>query len=137
MRVAVAADHNGVALKSRLVAWLEEHGHEVDDRGTHGDAVVDYPALCADVWTLRNLVQEIGRSYATYPQPAALPEVLMQYADFAAWQQDILADPEGEAGRAGPDDADLCSGHQPDSGSSPSITRRAIANAPFAAGTPQ
>ena len=62
--------------------------------------LISLPALCADTWTLNNLVQEIGQSYAAYPQPAALPEVLMQYADFAAWQQDVLADADGEAGRA-------------------------------------
>ena len=53
MRLAVAADHNGVELKARLVAWLQERGHEVDDRGSHDPhAVVDYPALCADVCRL-------------------------------------------------------------------------------------
>jgi ribose 5-phosphate isomerase B len=52
MRVAIAADHNGVDLKGRLTTWLTEHGHEVDDRGSHGHDVVDYPALCADVGRL-------------------------------------------------------------------------------------
>ena len=49
MRIAIASDHNGVALKSQLTGWLTDHGHEVDDRGTHGTATVDYPPLCADV----------------------------------------------------------------------------------------
>ena len=50
MRLAIAADHNGVELKARLAAWLVGRGHEVDDRGTHeSDEVVDYPPLCADV----------------------------------------------------------------------------------------
>ncbi len=49
MRIAIAADHNGVDLKARLTGWLAEHGHEVDDRGTHGTETVDYPPLCADV----------------------------------------------------------------------------------------
>jgi ribose 5-phosphate isomerase B len=49
MRIAIAADHNAVAMKAHLVAWLEAQGHDVDDRGTHGDAEVDYPALCEDV----------------------------------------------------------------------------------------
>jgi ribose 5-phosphate isomerase B len=49
MRVAIAADHNGVALKGRLIDWLTAHGHAVDDRGAHDDATVDYPPLCADV----------------------------------------------------------------------------------------
>jgi ribose 5-phosphate isomerase B len=50
MRIAIAADHNGVALKSRLIARLSADGHIVDDRGTHDERdVVDYPVLCADI----------------------------------------------------------------------------------------
>jgi ribose 5-phosphate isomerase B len=50
MRIAITADHNGVALKERLIAWLEAHGHEVDDRAAHvGEEIVDYPPLCEDV----------------------------------------------------------------------------------------
>ncbi|HEX3750989.1 MAG TPA: ribose 5-phosphate isomerase B [Streptosporangiaceae bacterium] len=49
MRIAIAADHNGLAMKDQLTAWLKDHGHEVDDRGTHGTETVDYPPLCADV----------------------------------------------------------------------------------------
>lgn len=49
MRVAITADHNGVALKERLVAWLRARGHEVDDRAAHvGEEIVDYPPLCED-----------------------------------------------------------------------------------------
>jgi ribose 5-phosphate isomerase B len=50
MRITITADHNGVSLKSHLIAWLEARGHEVDDRAAHvGDDVVDYPPLCEDV----------------------------------------------------------------------------------------
>ena len=50
MRIAVAADHNGIALKARLIARLQAQGHVVDDRGTHSpDETVDYPPLCADL----------------------------------------------------------------------------------------
>ncbi|MEU6656227.1 RpiB/LacA/LacB family sugar-phosphate isomerase [Streptomyces sp. NPDC046900] len=50
MRIAIAADHNGVRLKERLSAWLTAQGHEVDDRGSHcWVEVVDHPPLCADV----------------------------------------------------------------------------------------
>jgi ribose 5-phosphate isomerase B len=49
MRIAIAADHNGIALKSHLTAWLTDRGHEVDDRGAHGTDPVDYPPLCDDV----------------------------------------------------------------------------------------
>lgn len=49
MRIAITADHNGVAVKERLVGWLREHGHEVDDRAAEvGAEIVDYPPLCED-----------------------------------------------------------------------------------------
>jgi len=43
MRIALAADHAGFALKDELVAWLREAGHEVSDLGTNGPGSVDYP----------------------------------------------------------------------------------------------
>jgi ribose 5-phosphate isomerase B len=50
VRIAIAADHNGVALKGRLIEVLRAGGHEVDDRGASvHDEVVDYPPLCEDV----------------------------------------------------------------------------------------
>jgi ribose 5-phosphate isomerase B len=50
MRIAITADHNGVALKRHVIAWLEEREHEVDDRASDvGEDVVDYPPLCEDV----------------------------------------------------------------------------------------
>ena len=49
MRIAIAADHNGYALKSHLTDWLTTRGHDVDDRGAHGTDTVDYPPLCEDV----------------------------------------------------------------------------------------
>jgi ribose 5-phosphate isomerase B len=49
MRIAIGADHAGFLLKQHLVATLQRLGHEVDDRGTHGEASVDYPPICADV----------------------------------------------------------------------------------------
>ncbi len=49
MRIAIGADHAGFALKQHLVATLRRLGHDVDDRGTHSDASVDYPPICAEV----------------------------------------------------------------------------------------
>lgn len=50
MKVAITADHNGVAMKARLIEELRARGHEVDDRAVHvGSDVVDYPPLCEDV----------------------------------------------------------------------------------------
>src|ERR1700743_205998 len=49
MRIAIAGDHNGLALKAHLVSWMAARAHAVDDRGTHQAVTVDYPLLCADV----------------------------------------------------------------------------------------
>jgi ribose 5-phosphate isomerase B len=43
MRVAVGADHAGVALKADIVRLLRDMQHECDDLGTNGEASVDYP----------------------------------------------------------------------------------------------
>jgi len=49
MRIAIGADHAGFPLKEHLVVTLTRLGHRVDDRGTHSDAPIDYPPICADV----------------------------------------------------------------------------------------
>jgi ribose 5-phosphate isomerase B len=49
MRIAIGADHAGFPLKQHLVATLARLGHVVHDRGTHSEAAVDYPPICADV----------------------------------------------------------------------------------------
>ena len=49
MRIAIGADHAGYPLKQHLVATLARLGHDVHDRGTHSDAAVDYPPICAEV----------------------------------------------------------------------------------------
>lgn len=43
MRIAIASDHAAIALKSALVSYLTEAGHQVDDLGPHDEASVDYP----------------------------------------------------------------------------------------------
>jgi ribose 5-phosphate isomerase B len=43
MRIAVASDHAGFALKDELAAWLRDSGHVVIDLGTNGTESVDYP----------------------------------------------------------------------------------------------
>ena len=43
MRIALAADHAGYALKDDLAAWLREIGHEVTDLGVNSADSVDYP----------------------------------------------------------------------------------------------
>ena len=43
MRIALAADHAGFALKDELATWLREQGHDVSDLGTNSSDSVDYP----------------------------------------------------------------------------------------------
>ena len=43
MKIALAADHAGFALKTDLAAWLREAGHDVLDLGTNSEESVDYP----------------------------------------------------------------------------------------------
>ncbi len=45
MRIALAADHAGFALKDELARWLREQGHDVTDLGTNSPDSVDYPQL--------------------------------------------------------------------------------------------
>jgi ribose 5-phosphate isomerase B len=45
VRIAVASDHAGFALKEHVRAILSEAGHEVVDVGTDSDASVDYPEV--------------------------------------------------------------------------------------------
>jgi ribose 5-phosphate isomerase B len=49
MRVAIGSDHAGYALKAHLSETLVSLGHDVDDVGTHSEAPVDYPPICAAV----------------------------------------------------------------------------------------
>lgn len=47
MRIALASDHAGFALKSELAALLAADGHDVVDLGTDDAESVDYPQLAA------------------------------------------------------------------------------------------
>ena len=47
MRIALGSDHAGFVLKEDVKVFLTEHGHEVEDHGTHSEEPVDYPPFCA------------------------------------------------------------------------------------------
>jgi len=49
MKIAIAADHAGFALKERLRAKLAEQGHEVADFGTASTESCDYPDFAQQV----------------------------------------------------------------------------------------
>lgn len=43
MKIAVASDHGGFALKEKIAAYLAEAGYEVENLGTYSEDSVDYP----------------------------------------------------------------------------------------------
>jgi ribose 5-phosphate isomerase B len=49
MRVAIGADHTGVALKTALIDHLRRQGKSVNDLGTRSDEPVDYPDVAGGV----------------------------------------------------------------------------------------
>jgi ribose 5-phosphate isomerase B len=43
MKIAIASDHAALDLKTALVAWLSDEGHDVSDLGPDSADSVDYP----------------------------------------------------------------------------------------------
>ena len=43
MKISVACDHGGLALKNAVVDWLKQNGYKVTDYGTDSPASCDYP----------------------------------------------------------------------------------------------
>ena len=65
MRVHLAADHAGFELKTHLIAWLTENGHEPVDHGAFEyDAEDDYPPFC------------VAAAEATVAEPGSLGLVI-------------------------------------------------------------
>lgn len=49
MKIAIASDHAGLALKLELVKALREQDHQLEDFGTHSGESVDYPDFATRV----------------------------------------------------------------------------------------
>ena len=47
-RIVVGADHGAVALKKRIVDFLQKEGHEVKDVGVFSEDSVDYPDMAEE-----------------------------------------------------------------------------------------
>ena len=60
--------------------------------------IVSLPAICADSVGLRNLIVELGRGYAAAIRGEEPEGDVLQYADLAEWQNDLV---ESEATRIG------------------------------------
>ncbi|MEH2381704.1 MAG: amino acid adenylation domain-containing protein [Nostoc sp.] len=57
------------------------------------------PSLCADSWTLKNLVKEIAYTYGQCLNDQELYDEPVQYLQFSEWQNELLEDEDAEAGR--------------------------------------
>ena len=80
----------GVRTPMQVIGAEAAFSFHVDRRGLK----IDLPALCADASTLRYFFDELCQLYAGH----AVETEPMQYADFAAWQNELL---ESEAANAG------------------------------------
>ena len=49
MKIAVASDHRGFAIKSKILQMIAEAGHEAVDLGTDSTESVDYPDFAGEV----------------------------------------------------------------------------------------
>jgi ribose 5-phosphate isomerase B len=49
MKIAIGSDHRGLAVKQRVVPFLQQLGHEVMDVGPSGPGSVDYPDFALEV----------------------------------------------------------------------------------------
>ncbi len=61
--------------------------------------LVSLPALCADAWTLKNLIQEISQSYEACLKDEEHLDGLLQYVQFAEWQNELLGEEDAEVGK--------------------------------------
>lgn len=63
--------------------------------------LVTLPALCADSWTLKNLLKEISQTYdACLKGENLFNEEPVQYIQFSEWQNELLEDEDAETGKA-------------------------------------
>ena len=59
--------------------------------------LISLPALIADSWTIKNLVQEISKSYDLCRQGIDFDEEVVQYLQFSEWQNELLEEDSAEA----------------------------------------
>ncbi|QKQ73079.1 non-ribosomal peptide synthetase [Nostoc sp. TCL240-02] len=61
--------------------------------------LISLPSICADTWTLKNLVTEISNSYSAYLQGERISEEVVQYLQFSEWQNQLLTDEDAKAAK--------------------------------------
>ncbi len=60
---------------------------------------ISLPALCADTATTKNLLKDLSKSYAAICHQEEFSNEPLQYADLAAWQNELIAGEDTEAGK--------------------------------------
>lgn len=60
--------------------------------------LIALPSLCADSWSLKNIVQEISHIYSQCLNKAQLPDEPGQYIQFSEWHNELLEE-EAEVGK--------------------------------------
>ncbi|NMD46295.1 MAG: RpiB/LacA/LacB family sugar-phosphate isomerase [Propionibacterium sp.] len=93
MRIAMANDHAGTALKNEIAAWLRSQGHEVVDFGAHDEQACDLPdhvypaALAVARGEVDRGIFVDGVGYGSAMIANKLPAVLAAVAQdpFCAW----------------------------------------------------
>ena len=66
---------------------------------TYHVLLIVLPALCADHISLQNLTSELGKAYTSIQQARTFDQDTLQYADFAAWQEEIFKGEEADEGK--------------------------------------
>ncbi len=61
--------------------------------------IVSLPSLCADSWSIKNLVQEISHAYKACLIEEELSDELIQYIQYSEWQNELLEEEDAETGR--------------------------------------
>jgi amino acid adenylation domain-containing protein len=63
--------------------------------------VISIHHIVCDGWSVTNLISELAELYSArlHHRTARLPDLLVQYGDYALWQRQHLASQEGNAGR--------------------------------------
>ena len=61
--------------------------------------IINVPSICADSWTLKNLVREISRAYAACMNGSELSDEPIQYLQFSEWQHELIEGEDAETGK--------------------------------------
>jgi amino acid adenylation domain-containing protein len=61
--------------------------------------LLNLPALCADTRTLENITCQLGRYYSAALNDQLLSEEILQYADLADWQHELIDSPTTDLSR--------------------------------------